>query len=191
MRFSDAPAASLRKWCRWIHRDVSFFLSGVVIIYAVSGIAMNHRRTFNPDYSVERIGVTIPDGAPLSRTMTAGEVRRLLEPLGAAEGYAKHYFPQEHTMKVFIKGGSSLEVDLRSRCGVYEKLTPRPVLRAFTRLHYNPGRWWTWFADLFACGLLLLTLTGIVMVRGGKGLWGRGGVELAAGIAVPLLFLFL
>ena len=45
---------------------------------------------------------------------------------------------------------------------------------------------------LFAVALLVITLTGIVMVKGPKGLWGRGGVELLVGIAVPLtLFLLL
>lgn len=191
MKFSEKGIAALRKWSRWIHRDLSYFLSGTVIVYAVSGIAMNHRHTFNPDYSVERREFVVPESATLTRTMNAGEVRELLAPLREADNYTKHYFPQQNTMKVFLKGGSSLAVDLDSRKAVYEKLTRRPLLSSFTRLHYNPGRWWTAFADLFACGLLLLTLTGIVMVRGGKGLWGRGGIELAAGIAVPLSFLLL
>ena len=37
----------------------------------------------------------------------------------------------------------------------------------------------------------MIVLTGLVMVRGPKGLWGRGGVELLAGMVIPLLFLFL
>ena len=71
----------------------------------------------------------------------------------------------------------------------YEKLTRRPVLGAMTRLHYNPGRWWTWFSDLFAVGLVAIVASGLLLLKGPKGLRGRGGVELAAGIAVPLLFL--
>lgn len=94
-------------------------------------------------------------------------------------------------MKVFLKGGSSLVVELSTRHAVYEKLTRRPLLSALTKLHYNPGSWWTHFADLFAAGLIIITVSGIIMIKGPKGLWGRGGIELAAGIIIPLLFLFL
>lgn len=45
------------------------------------------------------------------------------------------------------------------------------------------------FSDVFAGSLVLITLTGLVMVHGGKGLWGRGGIELVAGILFPLLFI--
>ena len=94
-------------------------------------------------------------------------------------------------MKVFLKGGSNVMIDLAGHHVVYEKLTRRPLLSTLTKLHYNPGSWWTHFSDLFAGGLILITLTGLIMLKGPKGLWGRGGIELAAGILFPLLFLFL
>jgi len=163
----------------------------MVTIYAVSGIAMNHRDTFNPDCSVERRTWRIDDAQRLEPGMSKEEVLQLLAPLGEESNYTKHYYPTAETLKVFLRGGSSLVADLRSRQVCYERLSRRPVLSALTRLHYNPGRWWTRFADLFAAGLLVITFTGLVMVKGGRGLRGRGGIELAAGIALPLLFLFL
>lgn len=60
-----------------------------------------------------------------------------------------------------------------------------------TKLHYNPGRWWTWFSDIFAVALMVITLTGLFMLKGNKGLWGRGGIELLIGIAIPILFVLL
>ena len=116
---------------------------------------------------------------------------RLLRTLGEEKNYTKHYFPKENTMKVFLKGGSNLFVDLTTQQAVYEKLTRRPIIGALTKLHYNPGRWWTHFSDLFAVSLVLITITGLVMNKGSKGLWGRGGIELVLGIAIPLLFIFL
>ena len=44
----------LRRWSRGLHRHLSFFFSGAVVVYAVSGIAMNHKDTFNPNYEVTR-----------------------------------------------------------------------------------------------------------------------------------------
>jgi hypothetical protein len=38
---------------------------------------------------------------------------------------------------------------------------------------------------------VLITLTGMVMVKGPKGFWGRGGILFLVGIIVPILFLIL
>ena len=181
----------LRKWCRLVHRDVSFFFSGMILIYAISGIAMNHRSSFNPHYSIERQEYRLTDPLPPQAGIRKEDVLKLLKPIGEDGNYTKHYFPKEGEMKVFLKGGSNLVVNLADCRAVYEKLTRRPLLSALTKLHYNPGSWWTHFSDLFAGGLILITLTGLIMLKGPKGLWGRGGIELAAGILIPLLFLFL
>ena len=190
MKFSKAGTA-FRKWSRTIHRDLSFFFSGMVLIYAISGIVMNHRNTINPNYSVERQEYTITEVMPPQAGMKKDDVLKLLAPLGEEKNYTKHYFPKEKQMKVFLKGGSNLMVNLQTKQADYEKLTRRPLISALTKLHYNPGRWWTHFADVFAVGLIIITVTGMVMLKGPKGLWGRGGIELAAGILIPLLFLFL
>ena len=171
----NSTANRLRRWSRNVHRELSFFFSGMLLIYAVSGLVMNHRDTINPNYSVEQ------------RRYVVGEP--LPAPLDEADNYTKHYFPESDVLKVFLKGGSSLTVRLSDGEAFYEKLTRRPVLGAMTRLHYNPGRWWTWFSDLFAVGLVAIVASGLLLLKGPKGLRGRGGVELAAGIAVPLLFL--
>lgn len=181
----------LRKWCRLVHRDVSFFFSGMILIYAISGIAMNHRNSFNPHYSIDRQEYKLTEALPAQADIRKEDVLRLLEPINEGSNYTKHYFPKEGEMKVFLKGGSNLVVNLVDGRAVYEKLTRRPLLSALTKLHYNPGSWWTNFSDLFAVGLILITLTGLIMLKGPKGLWGRGGIELAAGILIPLLFLFL
>jgi hypothetical protein len=94
-------------------------------------------------------------------------------------------------MKVFLKGGSSLVVDTQLGAAVYEKLERRFLLSDMVKLHYNPGKWWTTFSDVFAVSLILITLTGLVMVKGPKGFWGRGGILFLVGIIVPILFLLL
>lgn len=179
-----------RKWSRIIHRDLSFFFSGMIIIYSISGIVMNHRDTINPNFTIERHEYVISDLPSTKSQIDKKAVIKILEPLGEADKYTKHYFPQDNTMKVFLKGGSNLQTDLTTGQAVYESVKRRPFLSAVTRLHYNPGQWWTHFADIFATALIIITLTGIVMIKGRKGLWGRGGIELLLGIFVPLAFLF-
>ena len=188
---SSKMMQNIRKWSRNIHRDLSYFLSGMIIIYAASGIAMNHRDTFNPNYSVERIEYKIDQTLPSQKEITKSDVLNVLADIDEEDNYTKHYFPKPGVMKVFLKGGSNFYLNLSTQQAVYEKLTRRPILSAMSTLHYNPGRWWTWFADIFAVGLIFITITGIIMVKGTKGLIGRGGIELIIGIIIPLLFLFL
>lgn len=182
---------SLRKWSRIVHRDLSFFFAGMVLIYAISGIVMNHRDTINPNFSITRKEYKITEKLPDKAGMSKERVLALLEPLGEAGHYTKHYFPQANVMKVFLKGGSNLVVDVKTGEAVYESVTRRPLIGAMARLHYNPGQWWTYVADIFAIALIVITLSGILLLKGNKGLIGRGGIELIAGILVPLLFLFL
>ena len=163
-------SSSVRKWSRIIHRDLSFFFAGMVLIYAISGIVMNHRNTINPNFSITRKEYKIAENLP--------------------DNYTKHYFPQADVMKVFLKGGSNLLVNVKTGEAVYESITRRPLIGAMSRLHYNPGQWWTYFADIFAVGLIIITLSGVIMLKGNKGIIGRGGIELIAGILIPLLFLF-
>ena len=144
----------IRRWSRAVHRDLSFFFGGIVLIYAISGFTLNHKHDFNAEYAIRQHRFRTEGTFPKSEhDYTKNYVLSILEPLG------------------------------------YESVKKRPLLSVMNRLHYNPGRWWTVFSDVFAGSLVLITLTGLVMVHGGKGLWGRGGIELVAGILFPLLFI--
>ena len=183
--------SKIRKWSRILHRDVSYLFAGMILIYALSGILMNHRGDLNPHYSVDRqeykVAADLSDKAKIDKAL----VLTLLEPLGETENYTKHYFPKGGEMKVFLKGGSSVVVNTQTGDAVYERLERRLLLSDMVKLHYNPGRWWTTFSDIFAVCLILITLTGLVMVKGSKGFWGRGGILFIIGIVIPVLFLML
>ena len=180
----------LRRWCRVLHRDLSFLFAGMVLIYAISGIYMNHRDQINPHYSITRKAYAIND-LPAQQSFDREAVESLMVRIGADERYTKHYFPREGQLKVFLKGGSSIEADLAKGRVVYESLRRRPLVSQMTTLHYNPHKWWTCFSDAFAVSLIVITLTGMFMIKGRKGLWGRGGVEMLIGIALPILLLLL
>ena len=183
MKFSSSE---FRRWCRIIHGDISFLFAGMVLIYALSGIYMNHRDAINPHYTVSRTEVFL-SGLPAQADMDKAAVIALMERVGVSERYTKHYFPKDNRLKVFLKGSSTLEADLISGSVVYESLRRRPLVSQMTTLHYNPGKWWTWFSDAFAIALIVITITGLAMLKGNRGLWGRGGVELLIGIAIPVL----
>ena len=58
-------------------------------------------------------------------------------------------------------------------------------------LHYNPNDWWMWFSDIFAAALIFLAITSFFMVKGKKGATGRGGIYIALGFIIPIIFLII
>lgn len=181
----------VRKWSRNIHRDLSYILSGMLLVYALSGLIMNHKRSINPHYSVARKEYVVQDLPNLNNISKEVVINKFLKDIDEADNYRKHYFPKPHQMKVFLRKGSNLRVNFDNHKVVYEKLRRRPIIGAFTRLHYNPGKAWTWFSDIFAIGMMVIIITGIVMMKGKKGIWGIGGIELLIGILIPILFILL
>lgn len=184
--------ASFRKWCRDIHRELSFFFAGVIVIYAVSGIMLNHKRDFNSNITVNREEIVLQGTFPSEAGSVSKEtLSEYIAQLPDSETYTRHAPISGNILKIFFKGGSSLDIDMNTGTGVYEKVRKRVVISSFNRLHYNPNRWWTWFSDIFAVCLLVITMTGLFMLKGTKGLIGRGGIEFIAGILIPLLFMIL
>lgn len=130
-----------RKWSRIIHRDLSFFFSDVIIIYAISGFVLNHKKDFNSDYSITTHNFTIEGNYPLLQEQFSKErVLTILEPYNEVKNYTKHYFPNDASMKVFLKGRSSLVVDISNGNALNEQLKKRPIINQLNWLHYNPTK---------------------------------------------------
>lgn len=143
---------------------------------------------WNPNYSVtvERFTTNLD----LSNSDTVKvEVLKLLDDIDDSKNYKKHYFPSDNQIKIFLKGGSSVVVDINTGRGMAEYLKRRPVFYETNYLHYNPNRLWTWFSDAFAAALILFAITSFFMVKGKHGITGRGGIYTVIGIVLPLLFL--
>lgn len=183
---------SLRKYSRFIHRDLSFFFSGVLMIYAISGFMLNHKKDFNSDYSITQKNYQLDEKLPKDPKLIDKKMAvHLLRICKEETNYIKHYSPEANLVKIFIKGGSSLVVNLENGSAQYESIKKRPIISCFNRLHYNPSRWWTIFSDIFIISLLIIVLSGLIMLKGPKSFWGRGGIEFLIGLLIPLGFILL
>lgn len=179
----------IRKWSRLLHRDLSFFFAGILMIYAISGFSSTTKGfQFRLLSGKNQIRFTEPTGE--SPGNKPGICRKTVKTIGEENRYLKHYSPEPGCLKIFIKGGSSLVIHTESGEGIYESIKKRPVISWFNRLHYNPSRWWTVFSDIFILSLLIITFTGLIMIKGPKGFWGRGGIEFALGLLIPIGFIF-
>lgn len=176
-------ATRIRSWCRVLHRDLGYFFFGATVVYAISGIALNHRNDWNPSYSLDRSEVQLAadwHGERLSRDSAVDWLARW----GIQGHYQNHYQPADGEWKIFFKNGS-VTVSEEKRLVVIERLERRPLLHTFNKLHYNPGKWWTWFADIFSGALILIAVSGLFLLRGKNGITRRGGILVAAGIFIP------
>ena len=132
----------IRKWSRLLHRDLSFFFAGILMIYAISGFMLNHKKDFNSDYLIRQKQIRFTEPIPANPQEINREfAERLLKTIGEENRYLKHYSPEPGCIKIFIKGGSSLVIHTESGEGIYESIKKRPVISWFNRLHYNPSHW--------------------------------------------------
>jgi hypothetical protein len=171
-----------------LHRDLGYLFCGATVIYAVSGIAINHRKDWNPSYSIAREEIPLPavgTNQPLARS----NATRLLQEAGVRGKYQNHYSPAANQVRIFFEGGNAT-VDRALGKMTIESLSRRPLLHTFNKLHYNPGVWWTWFADIFSGALLVVAVTGLFLLRGHHGITRRGGVLVALGILGPALLVY-
>ncbi len=179
-----------RKINRILHRDIGYLFFGMSIIYGISGIALNHIDHWDPSYAIRNETIAIdPDLAAIP--VNKEEAMEILDHLDVDNRYKSHYYPSDNIIKIFVKGGSVTLYTLTGD-GLIETISRRPVFFEFNYLHYNnPGFLWTYFADLYGGGLVIMALTGLFMIQGKKGLSGRGKWYVAAGIVIPAIFLLL
>jgi hypothetical protein len=177
---------SFRKVCRFLHREIGYVVVGLTVAYAISGIAVNHIEDWNPNYRQELSAARIQ---PVPPGETADVAAAVIEQLELAERVKNTWQPAPERLFIYLET-ETIEVDLRTGNVVRRKLLERPVLYDLNFLHLNSGKGiWTVVADVYAAALIVLALTGIFLTRGRKGLAGRGGVLLALGVALPVVYL--
>jgi len=177
-----------RRWNSVLHRDIGFLCIGLTLVYAISGVAVNHIAQWNPSYRVERVETNI---GPISGKPTdAATIRAILARLDEPGQLESSYRPDPQTLQLFVEDGRSILVELASGHVVHDRAVPRPGLREMNFLHLNhPKKTWTWVADLYAVALGFLAVSGLLMIR--RKTLRRGVVLTGFGVVIPLVFLVL
>lgn len=180
----------IRKLIRLLHRDVGYVAFGLTIIYSISGIAVNHVSDWNPNYIITKDTLSIPSG--IDSTMSSEDITKSLRKNFTINDTVKSYFRSTPSSIDIFFEGKTLSANFRKDIVTLETVESRSIIRETNFLHLNhPKKLWTWIADIFAVSLIFLAITGIFMIKGKKGLTGRGKWFILIGILIPLVFLFL
>jgi hypothetical protein len=170
-----------RAWLRAIHRDVGYLAVGFTLIYALSGLAINHIKDWNPNfityeksYTVEPIDPALDDDEAIALAM---------QELGVTSKPRSVY-----------RAGDEIHLDWDNKkiTIIEDQVTeqgqqPRLFFRLANWLHYNRGKKaWTYVADVYAVMLLYLACSGLFMLKGRLGLRWRGSILVALGVSVPI-----
>ena len=179
-----------RKINRWLHRELGYLFFGMTLIYALSGIALNHHvaKHWNPSL-VTRTEAFQTDVTGTKENVSKANIQSILDQSGEKNNFKQYYFPSKNSVMIYLKNGH-INLDLTTGEAQLIKVRNRPIFREMNFLHYNkPKKLWMWFSDLFAVSLIIIAVTGLFLVRGKKGITGRGAILVSAGILIPLLFL--
>jgi hypothetical protein len=174
-----------RAWLRAIHRDVGYLAVGFTIIYAISGIAMNHVDDWNYNYNARERTIQI---APVPDDATDEAAAKLVAD-AAGKGTADDIFRAGDEVRLEYADGTKVtaigpEVTI-------QEVKSRFFFRAVTWLHAAKGKQgWKYIADAYAVLLLYLAISGLFMIKGKLGLKWRGAVLVAVGLSVPVIYLY-
>lgn len=175
----------LRKLNIATHRDLGYFFSTLIVVYCLSGLALNHIDEWNPDFLIAKKDMVI--SSSLQPTVID---KAIIDSLGRMVGESKYKVydvPTKGQVKVYYDN-ASFHVNFDTHKGLYEQVARRPVFYHSNILHRNSVKGWKWFADVFAVLLIVLNITGLFILKGKQGITGRGKWLIAAGLLPPIIF---
>ncbi len=177
-----------RGWLRAIHRDFGYLAVGFTLIYALSGIAINHIADWDPNFHSQERSLTI---APIPAD-ASDDAAVALVIAATGTGAPDDVFRAGDELRLGYSDGTAVTAIGDTGQVTVQARQPRFFLRVANWLHYNRGKKaWTYVADIYAVMLLYLAISGIFMIKGRLGLRWRGTILVGIGIAAPLTYVVL
>lgn len=174
-----------RRWLRVLHRDLGYLCAALTVVYAVSGIAVNHTHHWNPNYDLNREWVSFE---PIPVGDKPEMVAALVEALDLPGPPNNSFRPAPDVVQLYYDGWH-VRAEAEAGRAMVERPSERFLLRDANYLHLNhPKGSWTYVADLYALLLGFLAVSGLFILRGRQGFAGRGKWFFLAGLVIPLIF---
>ena len=184
---AEKVAVAARRLLRAVHRDAGYLAVGLTFVYAGSGLAVNHIADWDPNFQSYE---TVHELGPLAGDEHAVASAALAK-LGIDET-PQDVYPSAPDQVDVTLNRRTLHVNPLNGHVVDQGQKPRFLLRVANWLHLNRGKKaWRYAADVYAAALLFLAMSGMFMIKGSKGLVGRGAVLVLVGVAIPIAYVTL
>jgi len=167
---------------RILHRDIGYFLTGITMVYALSGIFLTHKDIF-PSLSEEKHSFYLPAGL-----QEVELEKRLQKDIGSCG--ATNTTEKGKTISFYVENGNG-DYNVSNGLVRYRIYKTKPVIRFLNQLHFNNKRIWPYIADTFAGALIFLAVSGLIIVPGKKGFLSRGIWFMLPGFAMVLAFIWI
>jgi hypothetical protein len=176
-----------RAWLRSLHRDIGYLAVGFTVIYAMSGIAMNHIEDWDPNFRATEITHKI---APLTDDLSdAAATQRVIAATGITSAVQDVFRAGDEVRLTFASGAKATAI---ADTVTVQNRRDRFFFRVADWLHATRGKQaWKFIADAYAVLLLYLAISGIFMIKGKLGLRWRGASLIALGLAAPIGYIVL
>lgn len=175
----------IRKWLRIIHRDLGYFVVGITLVYAISGIILNHKK-----HSVDPAFKTIFIEKQLKNYLTIEQFKAAFNKEFNSDYQLNTIIPEQQYYQLFIKGGIGKYYTETGQL-TFEVYKKKPLVFFMNKLHYNQKKYWTTPADFFGAALIFLALSGLFMVRGKNSFIKRGKWYVIAGVLLLVIYIWL
>ncbi|WP_340679089.1 PepSY-associated TM helix domain-containing protein [Paraglaciecola sp.] len=188
---------SIRQW-HWI--SSALCLAGM-LLFAITGITLNHAADIAADIQVTTIEAKVPTElvSQLSSQHQQAVPTKLLkwladeEQLYISADSKVEWSDDELYVSLPRPGGDAwLSLDLLNGDLSYEK-TERGVVSYLNDLHKgrNTGKTWFWFIDLFAVACVVFCVTGLVLLYRYAGPRPTTWPVVGLGVVIPVLLIIL
>lgn len=179
-----------RKLNKILHRDIGYLAVGLTIVYAISGIAVNHVSDWNPNYVIENDTIKIEVLLDSNKT-TESMTDFVIDQIKLEDKPESVYRAGPDVVELFYRG-KTISANVATGITKIETVSNRSIFREANYLHLNaPKKIWTYVADLFAGALILLAVTGLFIIKGKNGITGRGKWLTLVGFMIPIIFLII
>lgn len=181
---SSSKSKTIRRWARIIHRDLGFLMVGVSLVYAISGILLNHMDGKDPAFRTEEVTLQADKGMDTEALTYWWNDCKDVPPLRKVMPIDSNHY------RLMLEGGVGV-YNVTNGTLDYEKHNKRQFVYWINKLHYNKVKGWRVMGDFFAASLIFFALSGLVMVKGKNGIKGRGKWYLLLGLAIPIIYIYL
>jgi hypothetical protein len=124
-----------RRVVRIFHRDIGYVTAVLTIIFAISGIALNHIEDWNPNYVVEKTTTNIQ---PIADSVYTADAAReyVVAQLSITDSIKSHFRPSPNEIDLFFEG-KTISANLSTGKVSIETIEKRVVFKEMNFLHLN------------------------------------------------------